>query len=160
MLALLLTVLGLALPVLAYLWNRASPSPPLFPKHAQKSHKLSVASSSSDDSDSDNMPKATPRPPDPVASPSHPESADLEIPTELENQPTQVVVRGPHDRAVRPLPQNTNRAPAARADLPTDGGMDISPQERRMLDAMATASSEMFQYIRTRMWRLVSSSHL
>jgi hypothetical protein len=136
MIALLLTVLALALPFFVYVKYLVLKTTPLSTHHTEKPREIEVSPSGIDSEDlRQAQMKATPA-------------------AEPDNASTQVSLHG--DRAVQPQSPATRRpAPAA---LPVDETTDITPHERRMLEAMNSSSSEHFQYIRQSMSTFLTSN--
>jgi hypothetical protein len=125
MFALLVTVLALVLPLIAYARYHASRHISPIPDQAVEPEI---------DAPSSESPRTAHIMADPATKPN--------------DDRMQPALRG--DRAVQPqLPatQNPIQRPVP-AVLPVDDTTDITPLEKRMMDAMNTASSEQFQYVR------------
>jgi hypothetical protein len=133
MISLLLTVLALAIPFFVYAKLKNTP---LITHHTEEPLEIDALPSRID---SENLRKAQMK-----ATPA----------AEPNNASTQVSLRG--DRAVQP------QSPAFRRPVPTalpvDETTDITPHERRMLEAMNSANSEQFQYIRQSMSPFLTSN--
>ncbi|KAJ7258365.1 hypothetical protein B0H12DRAFT_442585 [Mycena haematopus] len=137
MFTLLLTVFALALPFFVYRKYLASKTPPLEAYNTKEPLEIDASEPSGSDSELD-----------------LPEFETKAPATEPDNASTEVSLRG--DPAVQPQSPVTGRqAPAA---LPADETTDITPHERRMLDAMTSYSSEHFQHIRQSMSTFLTSN--
>ncbi|KAJ6535655.1 hypothetical protein B0H19DRAFT_1383131 [Mycena capillaripes] len=127
MIALLFTVLALAVSFILYARYHALKNIPPTSYQAEEPPEIDT-------------------PPSGIDSAQKPQKAHIMgVPT-IEPNDASVQVSLRHDRAVQPqFPATRKLIPAP---LPVDDTTDITPHERRILQAMNTARSEQFQYIR------------